>query len=98
MFLLRSAFWLTVMFLIIAPREIDLGEAAAQLSDQAVAAGREAIVTTVLSGECSSIECTGGKAAIAILAGPQTPSVDKPMQDSSNHPVPFPRPRPDWMG
>lgn len=98
MFLLRSAFWLTVMFVIIAPREVDLGRAAADLSDQAMEAGRQAIVSGVLAGECTSLECAGGKAALTVLAGPTIPSIDKPMQDSSTPPVPLPRPRPDRMG
>ncbi len=64
-------------------------------SDQAVAAGLQAgqdiIVGQILASE------TAGSAVIAgLLSSP--PSVDLPMQDSAKAPVPFPRPRPDWMG
>lgn len=97
MFLLRSAFWLTVAFILIAPKDVDLGQRAQELSAQAVAAGQQVVVSQILSSDCSTIECAGGKAVLAAVAN-QLPSVELPMQDNSNNPVPFPRPRPDWMG
>jgi hypothetical protein len=97
MFLLRSAFWLTVAFILIAPKDVDLGQRAQQLGAQAVAASQQAIVSQVLSGDCSTIECAGGKAVLAAVTN-QLPSVELPMQDNSSTPVPFPRPKPDWMG
>lgn len=98
MFVLRSAFWLTVMFLIIAPKDFDLGKTASEASAQGLKAGQQAIVSQVLASECSTFECAGGKAALTVLAGSKFPSVDMPMQVTSNNPVPFPRPRPDRMG
>ena len=97
MFLLRSAFWLTVAFILIAPKDVDLGQRAQDMSAQAVAAGQQVIVSQLLSGDCSTIECAGGKAVLAAVTS-QLPSIELPMQDNSNTPVPFPRPRPDWMG
>ena len=97
MFLLRSAFWLTVAFFLIAPKDVDLGQRAQDMSAQAVAAGQQVIVSQLLSGDCSTIECAGGKAVLAAVTN-QLPSFETPMQDNSNTPVPFPRPRPDWMG
>ena len=97
MFLLRSAFWLLVAFLVIGPR-VDLGAAAGDLSSQAVAAGQQMIVSTVRDAPpCSSLECAGGRAMLAAAAS-SFPSVDTAMQDSSIGPAPVPRPRPDWMG
>jgi hypothetical protein len=98
MFLVRSAFWLTVAFLVIGPKDIDLGRAAGALSTQAMAAGQQMIAQQILDTECSTIECMGGKAVIAAVLPTPNPSADSSMQDSSNDPVPFPRPRPDWMG
>ena len=98
MFVLRSAFWLTVMFLIIAPKDFDLGKTAGEASAQALKAGQQAIVSQVLASECSTLECAGTKAALTVLSGNKFPSVDIPMQTTSNTPVPFPRPRPDRMG
>jgi len=97
MFLLRSAFWLTVAFVVIAPKDADLGQKAQEMSAQAVAAGQQMIVAQILSSDCSSLECAGGKAVLTAVTT-SLPSVEKPMQDKSKTPVPFPRPRPDWMG
>ncbi len=97
MFLLRSAFWLTVMFLIIAPKDFDLGKTAGEASRQALEAGRQAVVSQVLASECSSLECAGGKAALTVLAGSQLPSAAMP-EVASDIPVPLPRPRLDRMG
>jgi len=97
MFLLRSAFWLTVAFIMIAPKDVDLGRRAQDMSARAVAAGQQMIVSQILSSECSTLECAGGKAVLAAVTT-KLPSIEHPMQDTSNIPVPFPRPRPDWMG
>lgn|SRR5690606_32923404 len=97
MFLLRSAFWLILAFLVMGPR-VDLGAAAGDLSAKAVTAGQQMIVSTVRDAPpCSSLECAGGRAMLAAAAS-SFPSVDTAMQDSSNVLVPVPRPRPDWMG
>lgn len=97
MFLLRSAFWLTVAFVVIAPKDVDLGRKAQDMSAQAVAAGQQMIVSQILASECSNLECAAGKAVLAAVTT-RLPSVETPMQDHSSTPVPFPRPRPDWMG
>lgn len=98
MFVLRSAFWLTVAFIAIAPKDVDLGATAGDYSARAMAAGQQLVASQVLAAECSTVECIGTKAIVAAVL-PKTPSVDTSMQDSSiNAPVPFPRPRPDWMG
>jgi hypothetical protein len=97
MFILRSAFWLTVAFVAIAPKDVDLGARAGNLSAAAMKAGEKMIVSHVLEAECSTVECFGTKAVVAAVL-PVTPSGDSSMQDSSPNPVPFPRPRPDWMG
>jgi len=95
MFFLRSAFWLTVMFVIIAPRDGDLGRDLDQVSKAAVAMGQKAVVEHVLK-ECSSLECTGGQAALAVLSPKTLPSVAT--SPEAVIPVPLPRPRPDRMG
>jgi hypothetical protein len=95
MFFLRSAFWLTVMFVIIAPKGADLGHDLDQASKAAVAMGQKAVVEQVLK-QCSNFECPGSKAALAVLAAPKLPSLDASPEASI--PVPLPRPRPDRMG
>jgi hypothetical protein len=97
MFIVRSAFWLGLAFVLMAPKGTDFGAAATDLSQQAMAAGQQLIVSQIANTTCDTIECLGGKAVIATVLT-EVPSVDPSMQDSSNSPVPFPRPRPDWMG
>ena len=97
MFLLRSAFWLTVAFVVVAPKDVDLGARATDLSSQALAAGQHAVVSRILEQECTTVECFGARAVVA-AALPEIPSIGTPMHDSPNDPVPVPRPRPDWMG
>jgi hypothetical protein len=95
--LIRSVFWLSVAFIAMGPKNVDFGAAASDLSNQAMAAGQQLIAEQILNTECNFIECLGGKAVLATVLT-SVPSVDSSMQDSSNSPVPFPRPRPDWMG
>lgn len=97
MFILRSAFWLTLAFFLMAPKTVDLGAAAQDFSAQAMAAGEQLIVGQILSSECTTVQCASGKALLATVI-PSSPSVDATMQDSSIGPAPLPRPRPDWMG
>ena len=100
MFLVRSAFWLTLAFIAIHPKDVDLGAAASQLSGQAMAAGQRLVVAQVLNPDCPLLRCAPAKPAAAPHpASAAAPSVDLTMQGSSaSRSVPFPRPRPDWMG
>jgi hypothetical protein len=102
MFLLRSIFWLTIGFILVAPRDADLGadlgQAARTLSSEAVAAGQQMIVDEILKAECSTLQCAGGKAVLTSLVAPSSPSVVAPASDATNLLVPIPRPRPDRMG
>jgi hypothetical protein len=100
MFLVRSAFWLTLAFIAIHPKDVDLGAAASQLSGQAMAAGQRMVVAQVLNPDCPLLQCAPAKPAAAPqLAIVSTPSVGLSMQGSSaSRSVPFPRPRPNWMG
>lgn len=96
MFLLRSAFWLTIAFVVINPGT-DLGASAGAFSAQAYAAGQHVLVREVLNANCT--ECAGEKALLALAGHMSAPSVELPMQDSSTSGlVPLPRPRPDRMG
>ncbi len=98
MFLLRSAFWLTIGFILVAPRDTDLGQVARSLSTDAVAAGQQLIVGEILKTECRTLECAGGKAVLTSLVAPNSPPVVAPASDAASLLVPIPRPRPDRMG
>jgi hypothetical protein len=109
MFLVRSAFWLTVAFIVMRPHNVDLGATASAISGQALAAGQQMVTEQILKGDCPMAACTTPAVAAAIVRSaslvrtastePNTPSIDPTMQDSSmNQPAPFPRMRPAWMG
>ena len=99
MFLLRSAFWLTLAFLVIRPgMGEDLSNSAGQLSRDAMARGSQFVAEQIEAIECSDIQCFGGK-ALATAALQATPLAGAPMHGSpANLPGPLPRPRPDRAG
>ena len=95
MFILRSAFWLAVGFVLVAPHGTDFGAAATAVKDQAIAAGVEAgsqIITSQILTSAAVAQM------IATVSKASTPSVDLPMQDSPTARFVFPRPRPAAMG
>jgi hypothetical protein len=91
MFLIRSAFWLTVGFILVAPHGTDFGAAANAVKDQAITAGQQMVMGQLIAS--ATPDLTDSFPVVS-----NTPSVDLPMQDSPKRQVPFPRPRPDWMG
>ncbi|WP_297111788.1 hypothetical protein [uncultured Devosia sp.] len=96
MFLLRSAFWLTLAFLVIRP-SID-GADGAVLANQAMARGSQFVAAQIDAIECTEIQCLGGK-ALASAALRTNPLTDAPMHVAPvANPVPLPRPRPDRAG
>ena len=72
MFLVRSAFWLTVAFLVIKPG-VDLERAAQDLSDQALSAGRQVVAEAIAADACTSLTCIGGKAMLSAAIAEPTP-------------------------
>lgn len=99
MFLLRSAFWLTLAFLVIRPgMNVDVSETAANLSREAMARGSHFVAEQIQSIECTEIHCLGGK-AIATAALQSAPHVGISMHaQPAPLLVPLPRPRPDHAG
>lgn len=97
MFLLRSAFWLTLAFVVIRP-DVDVADSAAQLSSDAMAAGSQFVAAQINSIDCTDLHCIGGK-AMASAALSSLPTAGTPMHVSpTDSPVPYPRPRPDRAG
>lgn len=99
MFLVRSAFWLTIGFMIVAPTVgADLGAVAGQTASQMVSEGQQALTDGVRGIECESVECVIGRAMV--VGAIETNAVQSslsPMQDKpSAGPVPVPPRRPDW--
>lgn len=97
MFLLRSAFWLTVAFLVIRPG-VDIRETAESVTSQAMARGSLFVAEQIQAIECDSLQCVGGKAVIS-AALPPIPPAGTPMHVApAESPIPYPRPRPDRAG
>jgi hypothetical protein len=95
MFVLRSAFWLAVGFVLVAPHGTDFGAAATAVKDQAIAAGVQAGSQLIASQILTSAVAPR---IVASITKSSNPSVDLPMQDSPTAPFVFPRPRPAAMG
>ena len=104
MFLVRSAFWLTVAFLTIHPQNVDVGAAATALSNQAVDAGKRVVVAQVLGTDCPALSCAlphgrTTEAAAALPAPMPAPAVTTTAKFTpAASPAPYPRPRPRWLG
>ena len=92
MFLFRSAFWLIVGFILVAPHGTDFGATATTLKDQAMTAGIEAGQQIIAS------QITNANRLPDLLLSASPPSVDIPMQVSPTAPFVLPRPRPAAMG
>lgn len=99
MFLLRSAFWLGLAFMVMMPHDTDLGASAGALSAKAMAAGEKLIVEQIGQVPCTSITCAGSQAMLAALIT-STSSAGTPMHQTpvTIDPIPVPRPRPDTAG
>ena len=94
-FLLRSAFWLCLAYMVIKPGA-DLAQMGADVSTTALAAGRDVVAAGVEQITCDTLQCLGGKAVLggALAAtAPTAPVVTPPAPQHANA-VPLPRPRP----
>jgi hypothetical protein len=90
MFILRSAFWLTVGFFLVAPHGTDFGAAATSLRDQAVEVGIEAGTQLVVS----QVNAQTLPALLELTMPAQTDII----QQSPVGPTVLPRPRPAALG
>lgn len=99
MFLVRSAFWLTVGFMIVAPTMgADMGAVAGHTASQIAVESQQALTEGVKGIACESVECAIGRAVVVgALETNAVQSSLSPMQDApSAGPAPVPPPRPDW--
>ncbi len=97
MFLIRSAFWLTLAFLVIRPG-VDVRDTAATISSEAMARGSQFIAQQIESIECDDLTCIGGKAMANAALKTSPVSADPMQQKAVIGSVPLPRPRPDRTG
>ena len=94
--ILRSAFWLAVGFALVAPHGTNLGQAAAQLRDQAIATGTQAATEIVVSQVLSEPVANANAIVATRLPTSRQPVVHS-MPESPVDYV-FPRPRPAALG
>jgi len=96
MFLVRSAFWLGLAFVIIQPQGMDFGAKASAIGSSVTRSGQEAFVQHLDSLDCNSLKCAGGKAVLLASGNRNNSSQASTMQDSQSLTLaPVPRPRPD---
>ena len=101
MFVLRSAFWLVVGFLVVAPHGTDFGAAASQVKDQAITAGTQAAEQIIVSQVFGNDPVAGAvvaKLSSTVQSAATSPSVALPMQGSSTRPIVINMPRPAAKG
>ena len=100
MFVLRSAFWLTVGFLLVAPHGTDFGAAASEARDQAIAAGTQAaeqiIVSQVFNPPNASAVVSKLSSSVQSTLASRSPAPS--MQERASQPFVFPMPRPAALG
>ena len=92
MFVLRSAFWLVIGFLLVAPHGTDFGASATALKDQAISAGVKAGEQLIVS------QLAVGNRLPDLLLSSSNAAADLPMHEMSAVLSVFPRPRPAAMG
>ncbi|SDZ92566.1 hypothetical protein SAMN05428936_101559 [Pelagibacterium halotolerans] len=86
MFVLRSAFWLSAAFLVMAPSTgMDVGASARATGDQLASQGVRAVSETLMPSDCGSVECVIGRTVLSQIATQRAPAGNA-----------FPPPRPDW--
>ncbi|RUT31024.1 hypothetical protein EMQ25_09090 [Arsenicitalea aurantiaca] len=100
MFLVRSAFWLALAFIVIGPRDVDFEKGAEALSASALAAGQQIVTEQLLGTECDTLHCAGGKALLSAALTSNAPTMRTevaadPMHPQMATPVPLPRQRPN---
>lgn len=101
MFLLRSAFWLTAAYLVLAPHAgTDLSNAAQTVGAQVEQAAPDIATAGISRIACDSAQCAVGRsAALGALAFARENGADT-LAEAAIAPrtAPVPPPRPGWAG
>ena len=98
MFIVRSAFWLTTAFVLMAPSAgMNLGNAARSTGEDIVARGAETLNAGLAAHTCETVECEVGRAVLA-QALPKPDFAAAPTDDHAavGPAAPVPPRRPDW--
>lgn len=106
MFIVRSAFWLGLAYLVIAPHGgVD------DIERQATAAGRDivaigsgavrdavagAVMSSVVKSSCGALDCPGGQSLLATALDAARTGPASSSEAPQGALPPFPQPRPAW--
>lgn len=100
MFLVRSAFWLSAAFIVMAPTVgMDVGEAARSTGNQLISQGTQAATDVLLPESCATVECMVGRSVLSQVGAAsateiaEAPEIAVPVVEPASA---FPPPRPDW--
>ena len=102
MFLIRSAFWLSAAFIVMAPTVgMDVGESARSTGGQLVSQGAQAATQVLLPESCETLECMVGRSVLTQIAeapapAPVSPQAAEAPEALVSAAAAFPPPRPDW--
>lgn len=99
MFLVRSAFWLTAAFIVMAPGVgMDVGASVRSGGEHLVSQGAQMVGDTLLPASCTAIECVVGRSIIGHVAesGETVSVLPEAIADVPDAHAAFPPPRPDW--
>lgn len=102
MFLVRSAFWLTTAFAVIAPMAgNDAGTMARATGEEIAQRGAGTVTAHLLPESCGSVECVVGRAIVAEALAPQKPAIVSATGADESLPAkdplaPVPPQRPSW--
>ncbi|RDE10497.1 hypothetical protein [Pelagibacterium lacus] len=96
MFLVRSAFWLTGAFLLMAPSAgMDLGQSARATGADLTRQGTSAVIGQIEAQDCASLECSIGRQLV--IGALTTPVAPQPaLAEPPSPALAFPPPRPAW--
>lgn len=97
MFILRSAFWLGVAFLLVKPAHLDLAQSGQSLAAQTISATKSLATAGIDAVPCQSLECAGvksvAKLSLAAHAANAAGSGETRIAQNTNTVPPLPRPR-----
>jgi hypothetical protein len=88
--LLRAAFWLALVFIIIQPLGSDFDDSPDRLAAIAVETGRSAALDGLDRLACKTIECTGARLAAQSLLTPAMPIQTESPTTDAPHPASLP--------
>ncbi len=86
MFLLRSTFWLGLVFLVVQPHGMDLTGSADRIGAAALETGRNVARDGLNQVACTTLECAGAKLMAQSVIGPPRPARESEM--SAPYPAP----------